>query len=211
MKILSIIKNNKLLQDIIREHLLNNTALNAPYHNFIHHLVVANSCNDAADYYNLSAKDRLELIVAALWHDFNHSMGAKKDDWNVQEAIRAFSDWHYQYSVIPDDSIPDKNNVINIIKATQYPYVIPVEELNLSQKIIRDADLTQLAQNNRIQHVYIGLATEMKLPVKDILKGEKAFLESVVPCTYWFVEMWAPIKANVIAECETFLSYINEA
>jgi len=207
MQILNVIKENRILQLIVAENLKFNKALSAPYHNFYHQLVVANSCLEAAEYYKLDERPKLELIVAALFHDFNHSMGKYKDDINVELATYYFRCWYAEKNLSNGDL--NQGAVVDIIQATQYPYVIEHDKLTLQQKIIRDADLTQLMQANRIGQVYIGLATEMNLPIEAILEGEKAFLESVVPCTEWFLQKWAPAKQNVINECADLLSYVN--
>ncbi len=207
MKILNTIKSNPILQLIVAENLKHNKAYAAPYHNFYHHLVVANSCLEAAEYYNLDERPTLELLVAALFHDFNHSMGKHKDDWNVAEAISYFENWYTENNFHYD--ILNKDTVINIIKATQYPYVIESDNMTLQQNIIRDADLTQLLQENRIGQVYIGLATEMNLPIEKILEGESPFIQSVTPCTAWFNIKWQVQKFKILAECEDLLSYLK--
>lgn len=78
MRIFEYIEKLPWVKDIILFHFRNNKGLNLPYHNFYHGLVVTSSCIEAADFYNLEWKDVEKLMVAALFHDFNHSGGKTK-------------------------------------------------------------------------------------------------------------------------------------
>ena len=70
-------------RQIIKLHINENAAKLAPYHNTNHALVVTKNVWLAAEAYNLVP---VNLICAALWHDFNHSQGTLSDALNVKIA-----------------------------------------------------------------------------------------------------------------------------
>ncbi|MEZ4114149.1 MAG: hypothetical protein R3B65_01675 [Candidatus Paceibacterota bacterium] len=73
-----------------------------------------------------------DLLIAALFHDFNHSGKSRgKDGEEIEVALMSLR--HY---ILPEDR--DRLIFIsNIIKATQFPYVVPENELTISMRIIR--------------------------------------------------------------------------
>tara|TARA_R110000803_G_scaffold157924_1_gene222241 strand:- start:9650 stop:10273 length:624 start_codon:yes stop_codon:yes gene_type:complete len=171
----------------------NSTSNNLPYHNFNHLLVVVRYVYQACQYYNLPEKDEKELLMAALFHDVNHSGGSETDDVNVQRAKFVVS------HVIDNYDIDiDKDEVCGIIGVTQYPYVVQVEDMNLKQLIIRDADLMQVFEYNWIQQNMMGLSQEMNIPLGKMISGQKDFLNGVQFNTdwglFWEEQRWRDVK-----------------
>lgn len=156
--------------------LIENKGATNPYHNNYHILTVFINCYKAAKKERLEKKEIRILLIAALFHDFNHSAGQYTDDVNVKNSISAF----WKYSV---ESEIDSEKIIEIIKATQFPYIIPENELSIEQKIIRDCDLMQWYESNYLQQVFYGLSQEMKLNFKDSPLGYIKFLEGMKPMT----------------------------
>jgi hypothetical protein len=182
---------------IIKEHIERNVSLLAPYHNFNHALVVTENVHLAAKYYNIPEK---ELICAALWHDFNHSQGTQTDKVNVTLAIIEFLEWYEKH---PEFHLEiDHNTVVNIISATEYPYVIDAKDLTLEQKIIRDADLLQYLEKNRFSQVYLGLSKEMNTPLLNLVEKAPIFINSVVPNTDWMRQQWLDNRQEILEEFE---------
>lgn len=211
MKIIDYIGGVSWTKSVIKFHFENNKALNLPYHNFIHGLVVADGCLlqiceiclETPLEKHMDFVEESSLICAALFHDFNHSGGKQKDDWNVQEAIRMFNEWYKQTS---DISFIIPELVISYIEATQYPYIIPKDQLTQGQRIIRDADLMQLFKYNRIQQNYLGLGQEMNVDIKPMLEGTLKFIETIDPCTDYFAERWQTQKELIKKELNILLS-----
>ena len=148
MRILTYCLNDTILSGILKYHLDKNKSIDAPYHNLYHCLVVADNCLEGSSYYNLDTVNEISLIIAALFHDFNHSMGELKDSENIKNALESFEVWYEENNSILNIN---KDIVINAIKATEYPYVIDSKDLTIEQKIIRDSDLGQMFLDNRIQ------------------------------------------------------------
>ena len=169
------------LQQAFKYIMDNNTSNHAPYHNLSHMLFVMEQCYEASWFHDLNEEDKLTLLFAALWHDYNHSQGELSDEENIKNA-----QWEVIYFCSENNlSTEFSTAVCEIIKATQYPYVIPTKDLTLSQAIIRDADLLQMTQDDWFQHVIIGLSKEMQVPVKDFIIKQKEFLADVTFNTEW--------------------------
>ena len=83
-------------------------------------LCVVKYCYHALEFMDMLDDENVEhLLLAALFHDFNHSMGRRDDAFNIMEAKSGFEDFY-------NSSILHINKVLvdEIIDATQYPYVI---------------------------------------------------------------------------------------
>ena len=83
----------------------------------------------------------------------------------------------------------DINFMFSILDATQYPYVLPVNELNVYQLLIRDCDLCQGFEYDWIKQCILGLSIEMNYTFNDILKGNRAFITNSVYHTEYGIEM----------------------
>ena len=166
-----IIKKLKL-DNYLKIVLEKSSSNNAPYHNFYHVMCMVKNCYLIGESEGYLPEAIKNLVIAALFHDFNHSMGKEKDSWNVKEAIKSFK----KYS---KESEENNKKIIKIIEATEYPYVIEEDQLSLDQKIIRDADLLQVFHDNYIQQNLLGLSQEMKLPITTMLTGQKKFMDSI--------------------------------
>lgn len=168
----------------------NNTSNNLPYHNLNHLLTVLKNVDSAYEYYkntnlSLTEKDYKELLLAALFHDVNHTGGKDTDDINVGLAIKSLREFWFNFIDEKVDTDIDINEVCSIISTTEYPYTLDSNELTQKQKILRDADLLQSVEPNWIQQVIMGLCQEMNIPVEDMIKGQREFLSSIEFNTAW--------------------------
>lgn len=158
--------------------------LRYPYHNFRHMTHVVYQCYQACEFYKdqLDPKSMRSLLVAAIFHDFDHSGRFGNDDLNIQAATRAF--WHH---VLPDEDIP---LVEYLIRVTEFPPQIVLsiagsEEQRLCGGIIRDADLSQAFSVAWIQQVIFGLAAEWGKTPLEVLKMQESFLQNMKLNTEW--------------------------
>lgn len=124
-----------------------------PYHNLYHTLTVVKNI------YLISKNEQIEddkirlLIIAGIFHDFNHSGGNKKSDkYNIVDAITAYHTYTKETS---DDSF----FIVKLIAITEYPFLDV--ELDIYQKIIRDADAIQFLEDNYLQQNILGLIIEL--------------------------------------------------
>lgn len=181
-----IISEHRLLKAGFRYVLGNNQAQMAPYHNTWHLMCmvkyvdwIMRSEKDAGYAWQEDELDELAVLLAAMFHDVNHTMGRETDDVNVANSKRAFSEF---LNIVDEDDIREewlKTRVHKLIDATQFPYVIPVSELSYDQKIMRDADFMQAYEDAWFYHIIIGIGTELKKPVLSELKRNILFHKDV--------------------------------
>lgn len=201
MKVLNYAKDKEWVKSIIQLHLDNNESVNLPYHNLNHSLVVASSVIEACEFFSLSEKDIMEGVCAGLFHDFGHSGGRQNDEYNVNKAISVFQEWNKQHK-----KFVDEERVIMLIRATQYPYIKDRNNIILMERIIRDADMSQILHSNRIQQCYLGVGKELGFNTKDSLLGTLKFIETIDPNTKWFRLQWETEKIIVKRELDILLS-----
>src|SRR5262245_49739105 len=94
--------------------------LRCPYHNARHILHVTYQCYIACVSYGhkLTKREMRNLLIAAMFHDFDHSGLTGDDDLNIARALRAL-----QKFILPEDQ-SHRDEIEYLIKATEYPYKI---------------------------------------------------------------------------------------
>jgi hypothetical protein len=157
-----------------------------PYHNLRHMLHVFWMCYQACVHYSdsMSPEEKRILLIASLFHDFDHSGMSGNDDLNIARAIRGLE----KYLLNEDQIYLDE--IAKIIKATEFPYTIPTHQLSHCQKIIRDADIAQVFSVAWIQQVILGLAKEWGKPPLDVLQMQEGFLKGINFGTTWARELF---------------------
>lgn len=184
------------------------TNLWSGYHNFRHMTHVFWLCGLACVFYKdaLTKREMRNLLIAALFHDFDHTGKAGNDDINIELAIRGI-----RRHVLPEDTkfLPE---IEVLIRVTEYPYKQASSDLPHSAQIIRDADLCQSFSVAWIQHVIFGLASEWgKRPI-EVLQMQEPFLKALTLNTVWARETFPQrdIEAK-IAEAQTLIELLNGA
>lgn len=166
-----------------------NTSNDLPYHNLYHILHTTEQILidlqdeegiDIKYHDNLTFRQKRNLLIASLYHDFKHSGGKKSDKENVQIACDSIK----EIMINLNEDKSDIEDVISIVKATEYPYTCEYEDLKTSQKIMRDNDLLQCTSDNFKFQMLRGLMSEMNNnSYKDALKNYIAFLENIQSCS----------------------------
>lgn len=135
-----------------------NTSSNV-YHSFLHTNSVILNCYEGALFQQLTPSETKVLLLAAMFHDYNHTGTSMRDDYNIMKAITGLC------SVIvkkfPELLTADELKATgNLIRKTQYPYT--PGKLTISEKIIRDADLMTLYEKpETMASLYRGLMNEI--------------------------------------------------
>jgi hypothetical protein len=195
--IYSHIISDEILSQVFKHIVLVNKSNGAPYHHLHHCMTVTKYLNEGVDYYiDYMGKDRRSILTAGMFHDINHSMGKENDEFNVKKAISSFSAF-YEDNIDTLETHIDKDLVCDMIKATQYPYVIDDDDLTLYQKLIRDCDLMIVRDSDWFQNIIIGLGTE--IGITDVSKAidiNIGFHKNVQMSTKWAKEIhkdfWPP-------------------
>lgn len=178
-----------------------------PYHGIDHLFSVLEMCykiitNNIS--YENDVNYKLELYIAALFHDYAHSGGKLTDSENIINALDGVMLFH---KANPEF---DLNIVIQIIKATEYPYTIDENDFTLfEQKLIRDADMCYLFQPLSIVKLYSGLRSEFGTDYNTFLTNQINFLNSVKFYNDYYNSMWnTVIKQERLNELEMLKQYV---
>jgi len=197
--IVEVIRNNRQLYtgNLAKyfQALLKARNINHPYHNLRHMLHVTWQCHQASIFYGhlISLHNVRNLLIAAMFHDFDHSGRSGNDDLNIELAIRGFKK-HIQ----PED-IPSKDDIESLMRITEYPPMIDSSELTLRAQILRDADISQALSPVWIQQVIVGLAKEQDRTFLEMLKQQEPFLSNLKFHTEWAKTTFPPevIQAKI--------------
>lgn len=157
-----------------------------PYHNLRHMLHVLWQCHDACLFYNfdLSMTQKRVLLIAAIFHDFDHSGFAGDDDVNIERALRAV-----RRHLLPIDE-PHLGTIEMLISETEYPYRVPNSELTQCAQILRDADMSQTVSETWIQQIIVGFASEWRKSPYEVLVMQETFVKNLRFHTEWAQERY---------------------
>lgn len=164
LKVLEYISSNPNLSALFRYYIDYCTTTHLPYHNMNHtfemmyHIISIyedGSCG-------LSDKDLYMLLISSLFHDYGHSGGLFDDEHNVAIAKKSMASAVKECFIAEDNVIEEIIGQCNsIIDATQYPYVIANEDLDICQTIIRECDILVTLSDDCLTQTIFGLRCEM--------------------------------------------------
>lgn len=174
-----------------------------PYHNMRHMLHVAWECYHGARFYKMEPRAFRNLLIAALFHDFNHSgQMVGSDDLEIERSLRAL-----RKHILPEDA-PFLEVIERDIRATQFPHIVSVAEMSQSAMILRDSDMSQGFATAWIQQILFGLSIEMRVTPKELLVMQKSFLSEVKFSTSWAKEKYDCLRKQRIEEVEAMLEIL---
>ncbi len=155
--------------------------LRSPYHNFRHVFHVLGSCYAACRFYSdvLTPNEMRNLLIAAMFHDFDHPGRTGNDDLNVVVAIRALR------KHITKEDLVHFEEISELMRTTEFPHRVTTIPLNLQENILRDADASQVLSPDWVQQVILGLSAERSMSPMNVLKMQEGFLSNLVFGTEW--------------------------
>jgi hypothetical protein len=161
--------------------------LKNPYHNFRHMFHVTWLCYDACVFYKdiMSPKQMRNLLIAAMFHDFDHPGRSGNDDLNIEISIRGLTK-----NIHPYDE-QDLELIASMIRTTQFPHIVSADHLSLEEAILRDADLSQGLSPVWVQEIIFGLSSEMCVSPIDVFKMQAGFFTNLK-----FISEWGKQKFN---------------
>jgi len=165
-----------------------------PYHNFRHVMHVLCMCYRACRFYKLllTPREMRNLLIAALFHDFNHH-GTKGDDSvNIRAAINTLRNH------VLEEDVQWLSDIETLIRHTEFPHIGETKKLRLSGQILRDADLSQALDPIWLQQVIFGLSVELEITPLEMLSEQETFLRKLK-----FVTIWAKTefpRATILAK-----------
>ena len=157
------------------------TNLNNPYHNFRHMMHVFWLVYLACRYYKeeLTKREIRNLLIAAIFHDADHSGKAGDDSKQIERALKALDN-----NLHPVDR-PCHKEIERLIVSTQYPHCIDFRDVTLSHHILRDADMAQGLDDVWLQQIIFGLGKEMEWRPLSMLRNQLEFIPTSIFRTSW--------------------------
>ena len=207
------------------EFLRSNPSNTLPYHNFLHTTFMIEDAFEGAMAEGLTPvidhPVMKALILAAMYHDWGHTGGvfnldpervkagevkASPDSVNIRLAVEKVKGmlklgfWPCGVSL---------DQVINNIKATQFPYDIPAEDLTPSGRILRDADILTSCRDSKVFQCLFGLSREPGVPMDLWPELNKRFVLSIEQSTEWGKRRWAAALPQILEEYDAFIQAWN--
>lgn len=173
------LKDQKIFSCALKYIINNNVSAYNPYHSTFHLLDVFTKSIEISDTYDeLSEIDKIEIGLAALFHDFNHSGGKLKDYENIELSLNGFHDFYlFNYYTFKELKI-NYDNIVELIKCTEFPH--KSEPKNLKEMIIRDSDLIQCYNKNWFLNVIMGFfINEMNIDINTAIENQIKYINSV--------------------------------
>lgn len=193
----------------------------AEYHSNYHSICVALNCYEGARRLQLSLSETRIVVLAGIFHDYNHSGGILTDDKNIDIAIEGLTlaynqigleacEAALQFGVLAPLLTPEEiAKTIQTLRITKYPY--ETDPITITEMIIRDADLMQPYEENVsvLKNQYEGLRIEMertypmKFTAKEFVVGLRDWLDQNVKWhTTWAINKavyrdWIKIKQRL--------------
>jgi hypothetical protein len=145
-----------------------NPAAFFPYHNNEHCLLFAVNAYSIGKNLKLNSYELKHLLVAGIFHDFDHTGGSTPD---VNNILRALKFIHAKHDFFVNAGLTPFY-LRQLIQATQNP---PRDMYTVSEHIMRDADLLGWCEPET-SHMRHGLSTELGIPVT--IRSTKSFLNN---------------------------------
>lgn len=199
-----ICKDDPILKSAVSYIIANNTGNTNPYHSFEHGANVFLHCVEAIEYHELPEKEAKNLLIAALFHDFNHSAGEMTDDVNISNAKMGVEEWAKEET----DGIIDVDLIYSMIDATQFPYQVDSNALNLPQQILRDADMGSIFTDNWFQTIMLGLSGEAGTGFEAFIEQQKNFMTNMKANTEWFRKTKMPMLQEKLDDLNMYAEFI---
>jgi len=147
------------------------------YHGLSHMLHVTWVCYKAIQYYarlgQINMRGRRNLLIAGLFHDYDHTGGIGDDSTNISRAITGMKE-----KLLASD-VGYTEDISQIIRATQFPHTNLGTRETLEQTIIRDADMSQVLSATWIGVILTGFGSEQGKSPLEMLEQQLKFLGTV--------------------------------
>jgi hypothetical protein len=182
----------------------NNKSYALPYHNNTHIENVTLFVLKGCEYYSIKDSYKRLMLVATLFHDVDHTGSGKDDDKNILNSIKSFLDFNEDSRFVDEE----EKFIIELIKATRYPYLQECSSLNEYQQIIRDADVIQgLYSNNYINSVVYAIARESNISLSEMISKQVDYLSNSKFCTEWATNLYQSKVEEVLMKVNKIKSF----
>jgi hypothetical protein len=151
------------LWEHIKRFLNINPSRDMPYHNNVHTALFIRGLFKAFPHFQLSVSDKTNLIVAALFHDFNYQTTKEDDVINVKQARWEWANISFEFA-----KIRGLNNklVSTLIYSTYIESELSTDpHERLLQTLMRDSDMLCWVFEEYREIQRVGLELEKEFPI----------------------------------------------
>jgi len=176
---------------------------NQPYHNIHHMLYVKDQLEKVPHLY-----DKEILLAAAIVHDLGHSGGKHPDSVNITRAQTLIQK-------IPYLSAKIRNSLCKLVGYTQFPHVQKKDEIPITGRLLRDADISMCFHPEYFRNTFLPLAEEMNIQMTPealitFLEGNQKFIENYEWQSEWGESLWDDNQAQFYFNIYSTLGLLNE-
>jgi hypothetical protein len=154
-----------------------------PYHGIRHMLHVLWECYQGAIALGIDGEKLRCLLIAALFHDYDHSGKLIEDNKNIERAITGM-----QIHLLPEDK-QHESTIESLIRCTAFPHI--GDPSSTLHALLRDVDLAQGLSETWIEHILFRLSQEKGNTMESMLERQTDFLQVLEKGLY---TMWARKK-----------------
>lgn len=192
---------------------LESTNLGLLYHGLTHTNRVFWLCYQGGMWYRekdqITPRSLRNLLIAALFHDFNHGSKMGDDRVEINRAVAALRAY-----VFPFDQA-ELPNIERIIRATMFPHAGLGYSPSIDELIIRDADISQALELTWMEITLVGLGQERGMTPVEMLNVQEGFLrEHVRFATEWgrktFPQEMIHEKIRQVRQLQDILGIVRE-
>ena len=207
--VIEIIDKYPSLKLGLKHILVDNSANYAPYHNLKHLLTVMKHCYYALEYMDMLDDEHVEaLLLAALFHDVDHSQGELPDHVNVINSWRNLR--HFLTELHPPEA--EMMEVYDLympfmeqlIYSTEFPHVIKNEDLTIYQAILRDSDMCPAFEHDWFTTCVLGISKEWGIDIKEFITSSKNFVKGIEMITPYGQMVYDKHIEDTIANYERY-------
>ena len=164
----SLLQHHDIPEQVIMKLTAGNPAASLPYHNNEHNFMLAVNAHSIGEQLGMEDDLLKHLLVAGMFHDYNHTGTTLPDSVNIQKALH-FLHQNSQVFIEAGLSVP---LLQVLIQATENP---PAENYTLPEQVMRDADLLGWCDQDT-EELMQGLAEEFGSPVTE--QSTRDFLQN---------------------------------
>lgn len=164
----SLLQHHDIPEQVIMKLVSENPAASLPYHNNDHNFMLAVNAHDIGKKLGMDEKLLKHLLVAGIFHDYNHTGTTLPDAVNIKRALHFL---HQNVEVFTEAGLSVPLLQI-LIQATENP---PAAKYTLPEQVMRDADLLGWCDQD-VTELMQGLSQEFGSPVTE--QSTKAFLQN---------------------------------
>lgn len=174
-----------------------------PYHGIRHMLHVLWKCYLGATTIGIDGDKLRCLLIAALFHDYDHTGTPGDDSINIERAVAGM-----KLHLLPEDK-KQESTIEGLIRSTHYPH--SGDPSTTMHAILRDVDLAQGLSDTWIELILFRLGQEKGNTVENMLEQQERFLLTLSDkfCTAWAKKYFSSAISHRLIEVREMMEVLT--